>query len=111
MKNNTVNTIKIVGATFIVLVLLFPSLVKFFHHTLEDHHHPICKESKIHFHEQEINCAIDSFFLASFQFDLLKIEFKRKTTFPVLKNYSEQKNVYTNLKESYHLRGPPGFFI
>ena len=40
---------------FLSVLIILPSIVSFAHHIFEEH--KVCTETKIHFHQDEINCS------------------------------------------------------
>jgi len=91
----------------LILALLTPSAVKFFH-IFEDHIHEVCKNNqKTHFHEFDLDCEFYKFKLKT-QFSLSTNDFQ---FLDIVENYQPivLQYCYLNDFQSLHfsLRGPP----
>lgn len=111
MKHKTQHILFKSAAILLLLVVLFPSAVKFTH-VFENHKHEVCSNpSDSHFHEIEIDCEF--------------YKFKLNNTFSLVLNdviIPNIKNNHKNIISQYFyinsyrslgiaLRGPPSSFI
>jgi len=90
---------------FLSVLLILPSIISFTHHIFEEH--KVCTETKIHFHEDEINCSTcfvlnstDNSFIGykEFNYNVVLIDEL------VIDLY---KNLKSNNLRTFNLRAPP----
>ena len=104
LKEHIIYKISIV---ILVIALLTPSFVKFFH-VFEDHIHEVCLDNqKTHFHEFDLDCEFYKFKLSKqfsgFQqiIDFLNVENNYQSSF----SHYQFKSSY--IVRDFRLRGPP----
>lgn len=100
---------KIIGhflGGILTFIFLFPSLLQF-EHLFENHEHPTCKESSVHFHQKNLDCSIYDFHFSIFSF----LPHTEEDTLTHIHRYSPifwtLENIYSNPNLHYTLRGPP----
>ena len=95
------------STAILILALLTPSAVKFFH-IFEDHIHEVCKNNqKTHFHKVDLDCEFYKFKLnTQFVFSHNKLQFTNKTeNYQPIVLQQQFLSDYQNLH--FSSRGPP----
>ncbi|MAZ72834.1 MAG: hypothetical protein CMC70_06775 [Flavobacteriaceae bacterium] len=94
----------------LVLAVVLPSIVQFAH-IFENHEHTFCGTVETHLHEQKLDCELDHFQVITYNF----IPQQAYTSVLPEENFSvtirTATAVYTSLKQTHSLRGPPAVLV
>ena len=94
-------------ATYLWLIVLFPSLFNFIHQ-LKSHDHLDCNETKLHFHKLSKDCNTCDYNFLAFDFKLVD-NFENNKNQIFRTNKTDFKSVFINSYNSNNrqLRAPP----
>lgn len=98
--------IKNITSLLLLVVFLFPSIVKLEHH----HEHFKCKaKNEKHYHVYHEKCAICSFEFSIFSSDIKNVDFQKEQPLSKYCNNYNSVNYSTLSNYSFLLRAPPIF--
>lgn len=107
MKNKKITTIS--SSLLLVAILLFPLFTQFFH-TLDDHNHIVCTNTKTHLHKHKTNCSVCDFNYTPFVYNPTKEVISNKIVEYNTLILSSFNRLHSNKCNTLKLlRGPPSY--
>lgn len=99
---------KITVALLLFAAFMLPTAIQFFH-LFEDHHeHVACKEISTHIHQDEPDCQIYNFHVASFNYDIVAYPSLSQPIIPVkITNDFSSLQLHSFNITNTQLRAPP----